>query len=52
MSRRGYTRRLFCCQKKRKEAKIYGVKNHTEAADKNQYAHLQISQQILLGKSD
>lgn len=50
MSRRGHARRLFLCPKNGKETKHYGAKNHTEATDKNQYAHLQISQQILLGK--
>ena len=50
MSRRGRTRRLFCCPKNGKEAKTYGVKNYTEATNKHQYAYLQNSQQILLGK--
>ena len=43
MSRRGRTRRLFCCPKNGKEAKTYGVKNYTKATNKNQYAYLQNS---------
>ena len=50
MSRRGHARRLFTVRKTERRFEIYGVKNHTEATDKNQYAHLQNSQQILLGK--
>ncbi len=52
MSRLGYTRRLFCCPKNGKEAKHYGTQNYTDIADKNQYAYLQNSQQILLRKFD
>lgn len=50
MSRRGCTRRLFCCPKNGKEDLCYGAQNHTEVTDKNQYAQLQNLQQILLGK--
>ena len=49
MSRRGCTRRLFFCQKNGKEDLCYGTQNHAKATDKN-HIHLQISQQILLGK--
>ena len=49
MSRRGHARRLFSCPKNEKEVKTYGAQIHTEATDENQI-HLQISQQILLGK--
>ena len=49
MSRRGCTRRLFFCQKNGKEDLCYGTQNHSKATDKN-HIHLQISQQILLGK--
>ena len=49
MSRRGCTRRLFFCKKNGKEDLCYGTQNHAKATDKN-HIHLQISQQILLGK--
>ena len=49
MSRRDCTRRLFFCQKNGKEDLCYGTQNHAKATDKN-HIHLQISQQILLGK--
>ena len=48
MGRRGYTRRFFYCPKTERRLN-YGAQNHTEATDKN-HIHLQISQQILLGK--
>lgn len=48
MGRRGYTRRLFTVRKTERRLN-YGAQNHTEATDKN-HIHLQISQQILLGK--
>ena len=39
----------FFCQKNGKEDLCYGTQNHAKATDKN-HIHLQISQQILLGK--